>query len=611
MNPSDRPARARPWVHWLAKGVGSGLAGLLLIFAIASNVMEARTVFFAPDEVGDLGAKFQRTIVEGRTELTLRDVEPGSPLAGLGLRDGDRVRLDRPWDDLRTLVAGERLAVTRLADGGARRHQVVVPMAEQLSVGGRLALNLNLLANLPLLLVSLFMMWRSKGDRAIIALGMAFACMGAASPYRWPTTAGEYPVWNVVLNAGFALIPWLLLHFTMEYCGRNNARPVTGRERKVFWPLVTFAMTFYALDTLGTLQLVPVRVFKSAGLIDSIMQASGFIISFYYLRSGMKRERKEEQTRYILLMIALVGAFFPNIVFILTSHVITPFRFGEQPWLSTLSWFLQVSGALIFAYAVFRHKILDIGFAINRTLVYTVVSIILLVTFVLGEWATGQIISAEHSEQSAFLNAAVALGLFLAFDRVRDFVDHYVKALFFRDWQVKEKLLSKFIGEARFFTDQQRLNEAFMAELSRFCGGVGCAIYWKDEDGDYASPASLGAPGMPVAADHALPAALREGHKPLELDGERALGTAALALPMLHRNDLKGFVVIDAKPASGGYRPDEIELMANAVQQIGMDSYALNLDVLEAEVARLRDAHSLLERNYAQMVAGMRPSMTA
>jgi hypothetical protein len=85
-----------------------------------------------------------------------------------------------------------------------------------------------------------------------------------------------------------------------------------------------------------------------------------------------------------------------------------------------------------------------------------------------------------------------------------------------------------------------------------------------------------------------------------------ALNGAVLAFPMLHRNNLQGFALIGAKPSGGGYRPDEIELMGTAVQQVGLDLFALNLDALQEEAAQLRNANLLLERKYAELVAGLR-----
>ena len=63
----------------------------------------------------------------------------------------------------------------------------------------------------------------------------------------------------------------------------------------------------------------------------------------------------------------------------------------------------------------------------------------------------------------------------------------------------------------------------------------------------------------------------------ISLRGERQ----ALALAMSHRNELTGVVLVGQKPSGGGYRPDEIEVLANTAHQIGLDFHALKVEKLE------------------------------
>jgi hypothetical protein len=55
---------------------------------------------------------------------------------------------------------------------------------------------------------------------------------------------------------------------------------------------------------------------------------------------------------------------------------------------------------------------------------------------------------------------------------------------------------------------------------------------------------------------------LRTHREPSELD------SGALALPMTHRAELTGVVFLGARPFIEGYRPDEREILAWAVQQV-------------------------------------------
>jgi hypothetical protein len=57
--------------------------------------------------------------------------------------------------------------------------------------------------------------------------------------------------------------------------------------------------------------------------------------------------------------------------------------------------------------------------------------------------------------------------------------------------------------------------------------------------------------------------------------------TAALALPMMHQAALAGFVLLGPKPTGEDYRPDEIDNMAWATQQVGLDLQAIRVRELE------------------------------
>lgn len=78
-----------------------------------------------------------------------------------------------------------------------------------------------------------------------------------------------------------------------------------------------------------------------------------------------------------------------------------------------------------------------------------------------------------------------------------------------------------------------------------------------------------------------------------------------LALPMFHRADLIGLVLIGAKPNTDTYRPDEEEVLAFAVHRIGLDLDALRIEALERETDALRQHVKVLEAREAALgVAG-------
>ena len=99
---------------------------------------------------GDLGAQLVRGGA-GPHEVEARHLRANSPLAVAGIRNGGRLRLDHPWDDLRMMPAGDQLGLTWLKPGSARHVGIVVPPVAPTSLARRIATHVNLFANAPML----------------------------------------------------------------------------------------------------------------------------------------------------------------------------------------------------------------------------------------------------------------------------------------------------------------------------------------------------------------------------------------------------------------------------------------------------------------------------
>ena len=248
---------------------------------------------------------------------------------------------------------------------------------------------------------------------------------------------------------------------------------------------------------------------------------------------------------------------------------------------------LATAAPLLLAYAVLRHKVVDIGFAVNRALVYGVVSSILLVAFGIVEWASEHFLPIKNLETNALIDGGIALAIFLAFHRLRDLSGHVIEGLFFRGWRENEALLRRFVKEAAFIGSKAALGKAMVAEWRRFSGGASCALFLASEGRDFAlfQGAKLEAH---IDGDDPLILALRAHGEAVELSDTRSLLPAALALPMRHRGELTGLMLMAGKPSGDPYRPDEQELLGWAAQQVGLDLQALETERLQDDVSRLR-----------------------
>jgi hypothetical protein len=313
-------------------------------------------------------------------------------------------------------------------------------------------------------------------------------------------------------------------------------------------------------------------------------------LAFLALFLAWRESRGQARTRFAFMLIASVLLSSAPVLGGVIGLTGGDWRLGNP-----LVWLMLITptvGMAVFAYAVLRHKVLDVGFVVNRTLVYAVISAILLVVFGLVEWAVDHFAPVAGLEKNATVDAAIALGVFLTFHRVRDLVEHGVEHLFFRRWRQAEAALRKFVREAAFITEPDALTRAFAKALGDYAEGAQAAVYLVN--GRRYLCAAGGVAGLDAQLDADLPVLvrLRADLKPIEADeGDPA---ASLVAPMVNRNAVIGAVMLGAKPSSLGYRPDEIELIGWATRQVGLDLHALKVEQLEATEAMLRQENATL-----------------
>jgi hypothetical protein len=243
---------------------------------------------------------------------------------------------------------------------------------------------------------------------------------------------------------------------------------------------------------------------------------------------------------------------------------------------------LATASFVLFMYALLQHRVVDIGFAINRALVFGAFTGFLLVSFGIAEWLIDHVVTFEQREKSVLIDGSIAIGIFLLFHRVRDWIEQAIERIFFRSWHAKEAELNHFLATAPHFSDPNTLAAAFLTAVDAYAGSRGSGLYSLAEAGHFVLERStLSSLPSELGADHALVVEMKTFASAVQLASPLALASAAIALPMVRRSDLVGFLVIGQKIARDIYRPDEVENLARAARQVGFDLYALRLDQIE------------------------------
>ena len=508
-------------------------------------------------------------------------VTPGGPLANAGVRAGDDLRFEVSYTRLGWDAPGERLNFT-LDRGGTRSERQLTLAAEPPNEANRqrnFMLLLNVLGALVSTMIGCFILWRGWGNVTAMLLGAAVAMLAYGGLLL--------PVWVSAPTAAYTMLSLLwggswMIHLTVPFAMRMFEEGVAPLPRW-HWRL---AMVWLAIAALSLLDVVRSLVFGMTNILGqylsgipvAIFPLIAFLICVSYLIAGWRRSGSAMRGRFTLIILALAAFHLTRLVTLWNLGQSGYFFARENAaWLNygnALMMGLVAPGLL--AYAVLRHKLFDLGFAVNRTLVFATVSAVLLVSFGTFEWAVEHLVPESWHEGSAFYSAGIAVGLFLLFHRIRDGVEHVIERLFFRSWHQNEAALKRFVAAAAHVEKPEALAANFTAELARFTGGAAAALHSRTAEGHYAS-----AKGDNIDADDPALTAMRaeqgavvpaEVHSPLP---------AALALPMMHQAALAGFVLLGPKPTGEDYRPDEVDILGWATQQVGLDMQAIRVRALE------------------------------
>lgn len=220
------------------------------------------------------------------------------------------------------------------------------------------------------------------------------------------------------------------------------------------------------------------------------------------------------------------------------------------------------------AYALLRHRVVDVSIVIDRALVYGLVT-----TLVVGVVAAvNSVVLREALPPGAglALQVIVPLALGIVLGRVRAYLDRFVERVFFRRKYLSEKALKAFARHAGHVGSIPKLLDAAVREIARHTGTPALAIY-SAEAGDWRRLAQSDGAGFPEAldGDDAALVAVRAELKPVELGVlASALGRDGCLFPMRVLGNLRGAVVLRNRPGEN-YGSDEKRLIAQVAREVG------------------------------------------
>ena len=548
---------------------------------------------------GRLGIATEELRQSGRRFEVIRKIEPWSRIGEFGAEVGDLIVADRWYDLGRSQQVGEVIGLT-LSKGGQSRHILAPTVARPIKPLDKVFYLLNAVLCTTGILFGLAVGFRQPDRLASRALALAFVCWSinvypAFTPPVVPHVIGRF-VFEVALLPGWYLALWFAVHYPDQ--APTGWRALLRRVMPVYLLACVVCIGLSAARGLG--QFARESVFSYTAFVG--VTGLSMLVSFW---DGWRRSEGVLSQRFAWLLGSFSLFFLSSYVTYIADLTQWEFRF-ETMFVSVLGSLLMYVGL---AYAVLRHRVLDFGLAINRSLVFALVGAVLLGSFQVLQFIVGRFLHFEDPTKAGLLSAVLAATVLLAFPRVKPWADKLVDHVFFAAWVSREEALRRFVETAAHFTQVQALSAAFVAEVDRFTGMAGCAIYLRTGASGFERIGST-IREAPAHADDNEPVivALRAGRKAVRCDEAHSELPGDLAVPLGSRDGHAGCLLLGRKPSGDHLRADEVEALSHAALRVGANLQALTIVSLSRELVALQQKMGVLEEEVTEFRRHAAPS---
>jgi hypothetical protein len=573
------------------------ICALTALVQVAS-VLDVTGMGGAPPWWGRLGATFDAT--SGLSNIVVRSVEPGGPAALAGLREGDLI-------DVRANTVIERLAIA--GSGGLLNGQPLILSVHRGSLQKELTIIprplqatrywdflLGSFGGLWLLLFAALIAWRRAEMPQIRLLSLwlaVFVVVGATTGFAAPWT------WLCVLfnisGAGLGLPLALGLWAALAGC---FAQPLSRLRRIAQWLCYTFVAISIANSGVWIFNIITLHLLVYPNvLVWFVPFVAAVLMAVVCSVLAIAASRGVERQRAVWTIVPLASILCSFIV--VGIAISGSSSYANAIVLSVVANLVILAAPLALTYAALSRRLIDVGFVLNRALIFAIVSTIVIGAFVLVEWAaSGWFVSASHPV-SIVISMGVALGLGLSIRYIHKHVDRFVDRVFFRKRYEDEAALRRFAHESSYITDRSILLERAVREVKEHTNAAETTILVQDGAAAYTSAEGDGA--RAIGENDPAMLALRAWHKPVDLRSfDDSVLHGEFAFPMVSRGALVGVLVCGAKRDGEAYAPDESEALLALAHGVGTA-----LDVLSAQrdrsnelvLSKLEELHEDVKRD--------------
>jgi PDZ domain len=513
-------------------------------------------------------------------------VTPGSPADHAGVRAGDRLIAHGNAEvasRVRSPYRGERETLTVGRGGAVRTVTLTAASNPSFSVWQRIG---GVLAYVPptvfLVVAFLLVFLRpSVMSWAFYLFAVGYFGTGPAFMY-WSHTLSPsaYLALAFVLSTVFG--PWSVLPL-LPFVLRFPNGDVLGWRRRIdplVWIFLALSYAVYVVEWyifFTTDSLPGWDVVTSA-----VIPLGAFLLAGVVLAKNVAMATPSDRQRWGFLAIGTIASFVAYAIYFVPG---VPFVVGQVVGIAA------VLMPICIAYAVFRLRVLDVNFVLNRAIVYGVLSLGVIASISILDWIFSRVIAIGRFAIGFELLATIGIGFLL--DRINRRVEGFVESVFFRRRRIAEQYLRRTASALPYATDEAAIADGLVQVPVDAIDLAAGALYRRSAGGArFEGVATAHQTTVAPAAfdgNHLLVRMLLADEKVVWLDDLRAQLDAenaaiyTLAVPVTVRHELVSFTLYGAHGNGAQLDPSEVDLLEELAREA-----ARAYDHAEAERVRER-----------------------
>ncbi|MGA8325944.1 MAG: hypothetical protein WB757_07680 [Candidatus Cybelea sp.] len=387
-----------------------------------------------------------------------------------------------------------------------------------------------------------------------------------------------------VIFGAWSVLP--LLPFLLRFPNGD----VYGWRRRIdplVWIFLTISFVIYVVEW---------RVFTTTGSLpawdivaSTVIPLAAFVFAGLILAKNLATATPSNRQR---LGFVAIGTFLSFVAYAVYFVPGVPFAVGQ------VVGFAVVLMPICIAYAVFRLRVLDVNFVLNRALVFGVLSVGVIAFVSILDWFFSRVVALGRLAIGLELLLTIGIGFLL--DRINHWVEGLVETVFFRRRRIAEKQLRRAASALPYATDETAIVDGLVQVPVDAIDLAAAALYRQAADGARyegvatARQTQIAPPGF-TANDLLVRMLLADGNivwlddLRSHLDAENA-SIYTLAVPVTVRHELVSFTLYGGHANGAQLDPDEVELLEELAREA-----ARAYDHVEAERARVRYTRLLAE----------------